>query len=185
MAFSRTWRSLIILVVGISIPELEAFSQRLHVPGRSVSPPTLVGIPTSESWRSWSSGRRRNGRFYREHDALSVPFSGSPADPKSHSWEEIISPHATSQSNHLEITAMDKVVMGGFLLVTTLALYATMSLTAAGSWRYFAAGGICAATSHAIPTPLDVIKVGVRGTLCLLFFRNQKILTVGSILDFS
>ena len=157
MTFSRTWCSLIV-VVGISIPELAAFSHRLHVPGRSVAPPTL-GIPTSESWRSWPTGRRRNGRFYREHDALSVPFSGSPADPKSHSWEEIIAPPVTSHDNHLEITTMDKVVMAGFFLASTLALYATMSFTAPGSWRYFAAGGICAATSHTIPTPIDVIKV--------------------------
>ena len=28
-----------------------------------------------------------------------------------------------------------------------------------GSWRYFAAGGICAATSHAVTTPIDVVKV--------------------------
>ena len=25
-------------------------------------------------------------------------------------------------------------------------------------WRYFAAGGICAATSHGITTPIDVVK---------------------------
>ena len=167
MAPSRTWYS---LFVGVSIPALDAFSHRLHVPGRSVAPPTLVGVPKSESWRSWPTGRRRNGRFYRKHDALSVPFSGSPADPKSHSWEEILAPPVTTQNNHLEITAMDKVVLAGFLMASSLALYATMSLTAPGSWRYFAAGGICAATSHTIPTPIDVIKVrghvsGVHGGL--------------------
>jgi hypothetical protein len=27
-----------------------------------------------------------------------------------------------------------------------------------GSWRYFAAGGICASFSHAVATPIDVIK---------------------------
>ena len=165
MAFSRTWYSLI-LVVGILMPELDAFSQRLHVPGRSIAPPTL-GMPTSESWRSWPTGRRRNGQFYREHDALSVPFSGSPADPKSHSWEEIIAPPMNTQNNHLEITAMDKAIMAGFMLASSLALYATMSLIAPGSWRYFAAGGICAATSHTIPTPIDVIKV--RGPIALVF----------------
>lgn len=26
-------------------------------------------------------------------------------------------------------------------------------------WRYFLAGGICAATSHGITTPIDVVKV--------------------------
>jgi hypothetical protein len=28
-----------------------------------------------------------------------------------------------------------------------------------GSWRYFLAGGLCAASSHALPTPIDVVKV--------------------------
>lgn len=30
----------------------------------------------------------------------------------------------------------------------------------AGGWRYYLAGGICACTSHAIATPIDVVKVG-------------------------
>jgi hypothetical protein len=31
-----------------------------------------------------------------------------------------------------------------------------------GAWRYFLCGGICAAFSHALTTPLDVIKVRER-----------------------
>lgn len=34
-----------------------------------------------------------------------------------------------------------------------------------GQWRYYLAGGICAAVSHAITTPVDVIKV------CFLFCK--------------
>ena len=33
-----------------------------------------------------------------------------------------------------------------------------LKLAGAGSWRYFLAGGICAAISHAFTTPIDVVK---------------------------
>ena len=49
------------------------------------------------------------------------------------------------------------------LLSVFAALVGTCSAIGAGSaggadWRYFAAGGISAATSHGITTPLDVVK---------------------------
>jgi len=137
---------------------LEAFSQRLHISGRVLRSSTF-GLSTSENKVSWPTGRRRNGRVYREHKALSVPFSGPPADSRRQSWEDIIAPQKTVNENtHQEITALDKTVIGGALLAAVLSLYAAISFTAPGAWRYFVSGGICAATSHAIPTPIDVIK---------------------------
>jgi solute carrier family 25 (mitochondrial phosphate transporter), member 3 len=41
------------------------------------------------------------------------------------------------------------------LLIASLLL---MSLTRPGCWRYYMAGGICAAFSHAVPVPIDVVK---------------------------
>ncbi len=39
------------------------------------------------------------------------------------------------------------------------AFFLLISLSGPGTWRYYLAGGICAAVSHAVTTPVDVIKV--------------------------
>ena len=36
---------------------------------------------------------------------------------------------------------------------------AVLQISPSGAWRYYLAGGICASTSHAITTPIDVVKV--------------------------
>jgi uncharacterized membrane protein (DUF2068 family) len=46
-------------------------------------------------------------------------------------------------------------------LATAFAFAALMSVSGPGAWRYFLAGGICAAVSHAITTPIDVVKVSL------------------------
>jgi solute carrier family 25 (mitochondrial phosphate transporter), member 3 len=61
-------------------------------------------------------------------------------------------------NNNAHITTTDKVIMAGGTLATVLLFYALLSAGAAGSWRFYLAGGICAATSHAVPVPVDVIK---------------------------
>lgn len=47
------------------------------------------------------------------------------------------------------------------LAVATLAISSILLVlkSGPGSWRYYLAGGICAAISHGITTPVDVIKV--------------------------
>ena len=70
-----------------------------------------------------------------------------------------MNPQYVSDAKHESITVLDKVVIGGTCIAVALSLYGIIFLTAPGAWRYFCAGGICAATSHAIPTPIDVIKV--------------------------
>ncbi len=70
-----------------------------------------------------------------------------------------------SEIDHKEVTAFDKVLMAGALFAGACSLYAAIVFTAPGAWRYFAAGGICAAASHSIPTPIDVVKVGHSGSI--------------------
>ena len=57
------------------------------------------------------------------------------------------------------VTFKDKVSMAaaGITGITAFALLILVS--GPGSWRFFLAGGLCAAASHAIPTPIDVVKV--------------------------
>lgn len=53
----------------------------------------------------------------------------------------------------------DKVAIAGITLFLSLAVGAVLKCSPPGCWRYYLAGGICASTSHAITTPIDVVKV--------------------------
>jgi hypothetical protein len=67
----------------------------------------------------------------------------------------------TNQSMHSNdsITTKDKAIVATMTLTAFLAFLALFQATGPGGWRYFLAGGICAATSHGITTPIDVVKV--------------------------
>jgi solute carrier family 25 (mitochondrial phosphate transporter), member 3 len=65
----------------------------------------------------------------------------------------------TSPPPHSMITRNDKVVLASAAMATVVAFVALLSASGAnGAWRYYLAGGICAATSHAVPVPVDVVK---------------------------
>jgi hypothetical protein len=75
------------------------------------------------------------------------------------SWEDVLNPIPYPTPEHKSITLFDKVALGGSVALAAAALFLLIGLSDPGSWRYFLAGGICAATSHAIPVPIDVVKV--------------------------
>ena len=75
------------------------------------------------------------------------------------SWEDVLNPTAYPTPDHEGINSFDKAVLGGSISIATAALFVLIGLSDPGSWRYFLAGGICAATSHAVPVPIDVVKV--------------------------
>ena len=151
-----SWSLLSITVVSaVFLRETHAFSQRVLVPGRTLQ------VSLSKGSRSCPTIGKIRGIPYIEHKALSTTcYSGALTEPQS-SWEEIILPHVPLEINHDRINASDKVVMAAAALAGIVAVYGMAYLTAPGAWRFFAAGGICAATSHAIPTPIDVVKVCV------------------------
>lgn len=62
----------------------------------------------------------------------------------------------------MRVTTTDKVSMSVFCLGSILSFYLLISLSGPGAWRFFLAGGLCAAVSHAVPTPIDVVKVRIR-----------------------
>ena len=141
-----------------------AVSTLLVVESNGFALPPVISIrnlPRFSSFqdrRPWSAGRRRNAHFSPDHEALLVPVSGALND-STNSWEAVVNPQYVSDAKHESITVLDKVFIGGTCIAVALSLYGIIFLTAPGAWRYFCAGGICAATSHAIPTPIDVIKV--------------------------
>ena len=53
----------------------------------------------------------------------------------------------------------DRAAIAGITLFLSLAVGAVLKWSPPGCWRYYLAGGICASTSHAITTPIDVVKV--------------------------
>lgn len=53
----------------------------------------------------------------------------------------------------------DNITLAGIALFLSLAVGAVMKYSPPGCWRYYLAGGICASTSHAMTTPIDVVKV--------------------------
>eukprot|EP00804_Cyclotella_cryptica_P013826 CCRYP_020889-RA/>CCRYP_020889-RA protein AED:0.03 eAED:0.03 QI:112/1/1/1/1/1/2/259/492 len=52
----------------------------------------------------------------------------------------------------------DYLAITGITLFVSLAVGTVLSYSPPGCWRYYLAGGICASTSHAITTPIDVVK---------------------------
>lgn len=73
------------------------------------------------------------------------------------SWDNVIVPSSTTSAAHTEITAVDRLGIAIFAGCSISAALAIL-LKSPGSWRFFLAGGLCAAISHTIPTPVDVIK---------------------------
>lgn len=56
------------------------------------------------------------------------------------------------------ITKKDKIAMLTLLATSTLGFTGLVLLSGPGTWRYFLAGGVCAAVSHSVPVPIDVVK---------------------------
>jgi len=58
-----------------------------------------------------------------------------------------------------EITSADKAVLWTTVAGIVAAFAAVTQISGPGAWKYYVAGGICAAFSHGITTPIDVVKV--------------------------
>ncbi len=67
-----------------------------------------------------------------------------------------------SQSDDVDRNAPnEQVLLAGAVVSFILAVATVLKLSPSGCWRYYLAGGICASTSHALTTPIDVVKVRV------------------------
>lgn len=56
------------------------------------------------------------------------------------------------------ISVRDRLTITASISATWAVFAALIYFGPAGGWRYYLAGGICACTSHAIATPIDVVK---------------------------
>jgi uncharacterized membrane protein (DUF2068 family) len=57
------------------------------------------------------------------------------------------------------MTLQEQVTLTLSLTALFVAFATLILLSGSGAWRFYLAGGICAAISHGITTPIDVIKV--------------------------
>jgi hypothetical protein len=138
-------------------PELSA----RQTPRSAVTP--INRTPSSQNW-----GKERKPRHIYHAIAWR---QGTSEDNSSVSMEDIVIPTPYPTPDHDEITTVDIAVLTGTTTFAAISLFALITLSAPGSWRYFLAGGICAATSHAIAVPIDVVKVGGRN------FEQFRVLT--------
>ena len=155
--------------------------QRLH---RVIQPGTTTTTTTSSSHnRRFRRHRAISVPFNAATNPTPPrsPFSSSsnqePNEPtSSSSWDDIFATTAAASTNnhsgmvgrqqqlqqlqkHDELTVVDKSIIAGCATFVVTAFTTILRVSEPGSWRYFLAGGICAMVSHAIPTPIDVIKV--------------------------
>ena len=113
----------------------------------------------SKVFRPIPSKPRRGDRLASLH-AVSYPTQGSSADEDfGVAWESVLTSKPRPSPEHSDITSVDTAQILVATLGAAMAFYWLVTRSAPGAWRYFMAGGMCAAISHAIPTPVDVVQV--------------------------
>lgn len=116
----------------------------------------------------------RTARRHASHRLQSSSSSANPSNETDETEEQKTQPIVTNSNafaqsylsslqhtepvGHDHITGLDQVVVG-FSCAALVVTFAEMFLSA--GWRFYLAGGICAAVSHTIATPIDVVKVRV------------------------
>jgi hypothetical protein len=165
MRFGRKNRNIILLVlvavVGgfpLLISESYGFTSNslILLPSSSSSATTTTSV---HLLHHLNPNRITQKRSLAEHDALSHPKQSSPWDGFLMPSSLQLRPKQEQSPHHDHITSLDKTFVVGFIGLFGGMLYKFVTTSSPGSWRYFLAGGLCAASSHAIPTPIDVIKV--------------------------
>jgi hypothetical protein len=116
-----------------------------------------IASPYVSSLNLWGANRKQQQepsikRQSGQRSALSHPRPSS-------TWDSILTPAHQPNDQHDHVTALDKTFVVAFFGFAAAILAKFVMSSSPGSWRYFLAGGLCAASSHAIPTPVDVIKV--------------------------
>eukprot|EP00536_Pseudo-nitzschia_multiseries_P011112 jgi/Psemu1/297781/fgenesh1_pm.363_\ len=105
-----------------------------------------------------SSLAYKQDKFQSPQKRVSSSFTTNATTAAAAAWDHVLLPSSpTTTSTHTEVTAIDRLGIAVFAGCSVGAVL-TIMLKSPGSWRFFLAGGLCAAISHTIPTPVDVIK---------------------------
>jgi hypothetical protein len=149
-----------LLLFSSLLGDSSAFSGRLFILHPSRTPSIVLAAPTHQtrSYQQRHTPQRHNALLYT---------AGGPSLEQNKSWEELITQVPTPTADHENITTVDKIALTASVGLAASAVCAIITLSP-GCWRYFVAGGVCAATSHAIATPVDVVKVSKNVTRFIL-----------------
>lgn len=119
----------------------------------------VLPIPLHENIKyqlRFSSNTRQGDSFSTVGSCLNL----SRSSPVSSLNNEFIASDESPQSEGNDsISRVDKLIVAGSIICAISSLVGLLAVSGTGCWRYFLAGGICAAVSHTIPTPVDVVKV--------------------------
>ena len=159
-----------------TIPKAESFSPicglRLQPPSRSKMTPRIAIPLVSTSRRRNVSLRTAALNPNSDHGSWNQTTSSSSVDQQEETSQAEVAlnpfpstkndlPSSPKQQNHrdssitIDAIAIVATVSAAFLA----AMIGLLSASGPGGWRYYLAGGMCAAISHAIATPIDVVKV--------------------------
>jgi solute carrier family 25 phosphate transporter 3 len=75
-----------------------------------------------------------------------------------HDQNDDIDESSIERPRHSQITAKDRRILALVVAGAVLGVSGLVKASGPGSWRYYVAGGLCAAISHTIPVPIDVVK---------------------------
>jgi len=87
-----------------------------------------------------------------------TPVSSSAADEVGSTGTSLSLSGAQAAVPHDHVTLVDKLVMSATVATMMTMFAGLVTVSGPGGWRYYLAGGICAAVSHGLTTPIDVVK---------------------------
>ena len=117
----------------------------------------------------------------QQHQGLDIAATSAASDSvsKDEKTKKKASKKNKVQHAQNEITSADKAVLWTTVAGIVAAFAAVTQVSGPGAWKYYVAGGICAAFSHGITTPIDVVKVCSSIDLSWdIFFRRNKYLVL-------
>ena len=116
----------------------------------------------------------------QQHHDLDIAADVAAIDGGSKDEKKKASKKNKVQHAQNEITSADKAVLWTTVAGIVAAFAAVTRVSCPGAWKYYVAGGICAAFSHGITTPIDVVKVcsSIDFSCGVFFCRNKYLLLI-------
>lgn len=122
-----------------------------------INPQISLSVPVQDlQLKAFSFGVENDSEV---HQGPSSFFTINQTEP-SPAWSSIVATptQAITTTEQTAMTTVDKIRIATVLGCAMSAVLAIVLKSSPGSWRFFLAGGLCAAISHTIPTPVDVVK---------------------------
>jgi len=126
-----------------------------YLTGRS--PQISLSVPVQDlQLKAFSFGVEDDSEVHSGPSSFLTINQTEPSPP----WSSIVAPptQVIATTEQTAMTTVDKIRIATVLGCAMSVVLAIVLKSSPGSWRFFLAGGLCAAISHTIPTPIDVVK---------------------------